>query len=160
MARTRKEDERRRNRMASENAELLGLVFDEHAGPVLGKSRLSELSGVDERAIPGAMQWMRNNATEVGRLATAQQINSTWAYGWCDTLDDHYQEHYKRRVNDLRRIKVSIKTLEQSISEHPDDFSLHRQLVNQQGMQGQIEQDISELGRVCRALSVERRKAA
>lgn len=116
----------RTHRIAGQVERTIAL-FDEHPGGVSRRMFADEV-GVPEKSVHHLMAKLRSRATDVGHIATSLKIGGVWIYGWAEVLDQHYSEHYKRRKNEKRSLRLSIETLEQSVKENPDSIELRRQL--------------------------------
>jgi hypothetical protein len=118
--------------------------LDEHrAGGT--RAQFAEAVGCPESSVSAIGAALRRSATEIGKTFTCLKIGGVYIYAWAESLRDHKQEHLKRRKNELRALKISIETYEESTREHPDDAALEMQLVTARGRRDIVEAQIREL---------------
>jgi hypothetical protein len=119
-------------------------LFDRSLGGVT-RGKFAEEVGIPEASVHNIMARLRANATELGHTARSLKIGGVWIYGWAEILQQHYGEHYKRRKNEKRSLRLSIETLQQSVNENPDSLELRRQLVSARHRLDDVQLEMDEL---------------
>jgi hypothetical protein len=102
--------------------------LDEHPTGVTRRA-FAEAIGCPESSVSTIGARLRAKATEIGKTYTCLKIGGEYLNAWAENLRDHLQEHLKRRKNEKRSLRLSIETLEQSVSEHPESEELSNQLM-------------------------------
>jgi hypothetical protein len=133
-----------RQQRRARQLERVSAVFDEHAGG-LSRAMAAHLADIPEKSMSSLMAALRRDALEIGRTAMTLQIGGEWIYGWAESLQQHRQEHYKRRKNERRSLLLTIETLTQSVAEHPDAGDLRRQLTSAKHRLEDVELQMEEL---------------
>lgn len=117
--------------------------LDEHVG--VTRRQFAEAIGCPEASVSTVGAALRKNATEIGKTFTCLKIGGVYLNAWAENLRDHKEEHLKRRKNERNRLLISVETLEQSTTEHPDDEALRRQHMTARQRLDLVEYEIEEL---------------
>lgn len=136
--------------------ERISRVFNEHPGGV-SRQRLSEEAFVPETSIPSLLARMRASALNLEHLPAVLKIGGVWVYGWAGSLRAHNEEHYKRRKNEHKSLRLSIAMLKQSVLEHPNASEVQDQL---RAAQHRLEDVEAQIARLAEVLSLLRQEAA
>lgn len=138
-----------KQRRTQGDIENLRAVFDAHQGGVT-KPILLLYTEIPESRLSHALVTMRKRATELEHIPCVLKIGGEWIYGWAETMREHFEEHLKRARNEMRRLKIDVPMIEQSIVEHPDRPEFRDRLRR---VQHQIEDIEAEMLRLAGALT-------